>query len=72
MAPKIRASGKYTVSQILEKQYGQAAKTISAVIIILAYIGIVSYQLNGLGFVFSVTTGVSLQMGTIMAALYVF
>lgn len=71
IAPKIRAFGKYTISQILETQYGQGAKVLSAIIIILAYIGIVSYQFKGLAFVLNVTTGVSVELGTIIAAVLI-
>lgn len=71
MAPKIRSFGKYTVSQILETQYGQGAKVLSAIIIILAYIGIVSYQFKGLAFVLYVTTGISVEIGTIISAVVI-
>ena len=68
IAPQIRNFGKYTVSQILETKFGQGAKSLSAVIIILAYLGIVSYQFKGLGFVLNVTTGISTETGTLIAA----
>lgn len=71
IAPKIRAFGKYTVSQILEDQYGQGAKVLSAIIIIIAYIGIVSYQFKGLAFVLNVTTGISVEMGTIISGVLI-
>ena len=71
IAPKIRAYGKYTISQVLEDQYGQAAKVLSAVIIILAYVGIVSYQFKGLGFVLNATTGMPVEIGTMIAAVLV-
>jgi len=71
IAPRIRSYGKYTVSQILESQYGQGAKVLSAVIIILAYIGIVSYQFKGLAFVLNVSTGIPVGTGTIIAAILI-
>jgi len=71
IAPRIRRFGKYTVSQILEAQYGQGAKVLSAVIIILAYIGIVSYQFKGLAFVLKVTTGIPVATGTIISAVLI-
>jgi SSS family solute:Na+ symporter len=71
IAPKIRAFGKYTISQVLEDQYGQGAKVLSAIIIILAFIGIVSYQFKGLAFVLNVTTGISVEAGTIVAAVLI-
>ncbi|MBT4090904.1 MAG: sodium:solute symporter family protein [Deltaproteobacteria bacterium] len=71
IAPRIRRFGKYTVSQILETQYGQGAKVLSAIIIILAYTGIVSYQFKGLAFVLNVTTGIPVATGTIIAAVLI-
>ena len=71
ISSKIRSFGKYTVSQILEEQYGQGAKLLSAIIIILAYIGIVAYQFKGLAFVLNVTTGVSVEMGIIISAVLI-
>ncbi|MBU3914188.1 sodium:solute symporter family protein [bacterium] len=71
IAPKIRDFGKYTISQVLEEQYGQGAKVLSAFIIILAYVGIVSYQFKGLAFVLNVTTGISVEMGTVISAVLI-
>lgn len=73
IAHKVRAYGKYTVSEILEEKYGSFARVIAAIIIILAFVGIVSYQFKGLGFVLNVTTGISVDLGTILgAALIIF
>jgi solute:Na+ symporter, SSS family len=71
IAPKIRDFGKYTVSQILESQYGQGAKVLSAIIVILAYIGIVAYQFKGLAFVLNVTTDIPVATGTIISAILI-
>lgn len=73
IAPKIREFGKYTVSGILEAKYGQTARLIASIIIILAFVGIVSYQMTGIGFILNVTTGISVDAGTIVgAALIIF
>lgn len=73
VAPKIRAFSKYTVSAILEEKYGSTARNLSSVIIILAYVGIVSYQMKGFGFILNLTTGMSVGLGTtIGAALIIF
>jgi len=73
ISSKIRAYGKYTISEILELKYGNGARLLSAIIIILAYVGIVSYQFKGVGFVLHVTTGISVEAGTIAgAALIIF
>src|SRR5699024_11673699 len=54
LAPKVRSLGKYTVSSILEEKYGEGGRVMAAVIIIVAYIGIVSYQMKGVGFTLDV------------------
>lgn len=51
LAPKIRAAGKYTISEIIEDKYGKEAKLLSSIIIILAFVGILSYQYRGMAFV---------------------
>ncbi|MFB1050286.1 sodium:solute symporter [Paraliobacillus sp. JSM ZJ581] len=68
IAPKIRAFGKYTISGILEAKYGPFARNLASVIVILAYVGIVSYQMTGLGFILNLTTGMSVELGTIIAS----
>ncbi|KUP09595.1 sodium:proline symporter [Bacillus coahuilensis m2-6] len=73
VAPKIREFGKHTVSGILEAKYGSSARNLSSFIIILAYVGIVSYQMKGFGFILNLTTGMSVGLGTaIGAALIIF
>ncbi|MGR3764196.1 sodium:solute symporter family protein [Rossellomorea sp. NS-SX7] len=73
VAPKIRAFGKYTVSGILEEKYGKHSRNLASVIIILAYVGIVSYQMKGFGFILNLTTGMSVETGTMIgAALIIF
>ena len=71
IAAKIRNYGKYTVSEILEIKYGPIARMMAAVIIILAYVGIVSYQYKGIGFILHMATGVSVETGTIIGAVII-
>ncbi|MGP4062009.1 sodium:solute symporter family protein [Halobacillus sp. H74] len=71
IAPKIREFGKYTVSGILEEKYGKTSRTIASIIIILAFVGIVSYQMTGLGFILNLTTGISVETGTIIGAVMI-
>ncbi|SDL89372.1 sodium:solute symporter family protein [Sediminibacillus halophilus] len=71
IAPKIRQFGKYTVSGILEDKYGTTARMIASIIIILAFVGIVSYQMTGLGFILNLTTGMSVEVGTIIGAILI-
>ncbi|PAV27973.1 sodium:proline symporter [Virgibacillus profundi] len=70
-APKIRAFGKYTISGILEEKYGVTARNLASIIVLLAYVGIVSYQLKGFGFILNLTTGMSVEIGTIIAAVLI-
>ncbi|RYG72553.1 sodium:solute symporter family protein [Lentibacillus lipolyticus] len=71
IAPRIHQFGKYTVSGILEAKYGQTARMIASIIIILAFVGIVSYQMTGIGFILNVTTGISVETGTIVGAVLI-
>ncbi|MFD1020632.1 sodium:solute symporter family protein [Thalassobacillus hwangdonensis] len=68
VAPKIRKFGKFTVSGILEEKYGRTSRNIASVIIILAYVGIVSYQMKGFGFILNLTTGMTVGTGTLIGA----
>lgn len=68
IAPKVRDYGKYTVSELLEIKYGPTARVISSIIIILAFVGIAAYQYTGLGYVLNVSTGISVELGTIISA----
>ncbi|GGK01473.1 sodium:proline symporter [Lentibacillus kapialis] len=71
IAPKVRSLGKYTVSSILEEKYGPSARLLASIIIILAYVGIVSYQIQGVGFILNVTTGLSSQWGVIIGGILI-
>lgn len=71
ISSKVRNYGKYTVAEILEMKYGKVASYFAAVIIILAFVGIVSYQYQGLGYVLYVSTGISVELGTIIAAVII-
>ncbi|WP_049972618.1 sodium:solute symporter family protein [Haladaptatus cibarius] len=71
LAPWIRGYNKYTIPEILEEGIGKEAKAIGLVVIAVAYVGIVSYQFIGLGFVLNVTTGISVETGTLIAAVMI-
>lgn len=71
ISSKIKHYGKHTVAEILEIKYGKWSSLLAAVIIILAFVGIVSYQFQGLGFILSVSTGISPEMGTIIGAVII-
>ncbi|MDV2884221.1 sodium:solute symporter family protein [Alkalihalophilus pseudofirmus] len=71
VAPKIRAFGKFTVAGILEAKYGTTSRNLASLIIILAYVGIVSYQIQGFGFILNITTGMDVSQGTIIGAVMI-
>lgn len=68
LAPKIRGYNRYTIPEILEDGIGIEAKAIGLLIIAASYVGIVSYQFIGLGFVLNVTTGIPVVWGTLIGA----
>lgn len=71
LAPRIRGYDAYTIPEILEEGIGREARLIGLIVIALAYVGIVAYQLTGLAFVLNVTTGISVQTGAIIAAVMI-
>jgi len=68
LADKIRGLAQRTIPDILEMKYGSAARIIGTFIIMLAYVGIVSYQFKGVGFVLNATLGIPVDQGTAIAA----
>lgn len=68
LADKIRGVGSYTVPEILEIRYGPTTRAVASVIILLAFVGIVSYQFTGAGCVLNITTGMPVWLGTLIAA----
>jgi len=71
IAGKIRAYGKYTISGILTSKYGEFSRILSSFIVILAYLGICSYQFKGFGYVLNVSTGISTELGTLIGLLLI-
>jgi Na+(H+)/acetate symporter ActP len=57
-----------TIPEVFEVRYGNAARVLSAVCIILAYVGIVSAQFKAVGFIINLTTGLDVNIATIIAA----
>jgi len=68
ISDRIRAINKHTIPEMLEMKYGPFARALGTIIVVLAYIGIISYQYTGLGFILNVTTGISVEAGTIIGA----
>jgi len=68
---KIRSVSSYTIPQVMEKRYGPAARVITGICIILAYVGIASYQFKGGGYVLNLILGIPIKTGTIITAVLV-
>ncbi|MBC8401839.1 MAG: sodium:solute symporter family protein [Candidatus Marinimicrobia bacterium] len=79
IAGRVRSFGKYTVPEILGVRYGQSARLLSVIALVMAYLVIVSYQYNAGGAVIETVlrnpeTGLSLidaQTATIVAAIFI-
>ena len=78
IAGKVRSYEKFTVPEILGDRFGQSARIISVIALVIAYMVIVSYQYNAGGAVLStiLTDGqgqslISVETGTIIAAVFI-
>lgn len=71
LSQKAREKTKVTIPELIEENYGTTARVILAVFIIVAYIGIVSYQFQAGGLIFNITTGMSVKTGTIISAAFI-
>ncbi|RGY98400.1 sodium:solute symporter family protein [Clostridium sp. AM58-1XD] len=68
VAGKVRQCAKYTIPEIFEARYGKVGSFVSAVCIILAYIGIAATQFKAAGQIINVTTGMDQGLATVIAA----
>ena len=71
LGPIVRKRGKVTTAALIEDRFGTNARVISAVIIALASFSIVSYQLRALGIVLNATTGLSINISTVIACVII-
>lgn len=71
LARRVRALSSYTLPEVLERSYGPWARVLGAVCILLAYVGITSYQFLGGGYVLSLTTGIPVELGSALTAGFV-
>jgi SSS family transporter len=78
VAPKARDYDVYSVPEIIGSRYGQIARLLAVVALVLAYMVIVSYQFNAGGAVLNAILRdhaghplVSVQTGTIIAAAFI-
>lgn len=70
-AGKVRALSRYTVPELLEARFGPSARMVGAVVILLAYVGIIAYQFIGGGYVISLITPLSPGQATVLLAVLV-
>ncbi len=71
VAGRARRFAQYTVPDILEARYNQYARVLGAVTTIIAYTAIASYQFRAGGMVLNIVTGISVDQGIIITAVFV-
>src|SRR5579863_2379660 len=73
IAPRARKFAQFTLPDLLEARYNQAARVLGTVAILFAYVGITSYQFKGGGDVLHLIfpDTVSPQLGTYLIAIFV-
>jgi SSS family solute:Na+ symporter len=65
-ATKVRALSRHTIPELLEIRFGVGVRMVGAVVILLAYVGIVAYQLLGGGYIVSLVTPLSAEQATLV------
>jgi len=71
IAGRVRRFAQYTVPDILEARYNKYARLLGTVVTIIAYTAIVSYQFRAGGMVLNLITGISVDQGIIITAVFV-
>jgi len=71
LAERVRSISKHTIPEVLEVKYGAAARVLAAICILLAYVGITSYQFIGGGYVLNLTTGLPVGVGSAVTAAFI-
>ncbi|WP_110715697.1 sodium:solute symporter family protein [Salinicola acroporae] len=69
LARKMRRSRATTIPGLIEERFGPTARSIASLIILLAYVGIVSYQFTGAGQALNLAFGLPVWQGVVIAAL---
>jgi SSS family solute:Na+ symporter len=67
----IRRTESYTVAEILRRRYGNIANIMASLAIILAYVGIVSYQIRGFGIILNLSTGIKLESAFLISFMFI-
>ena len=68
LAQKMRRSRATTIPGLIEERFGPMARSIASLIILLAYVGIVSYQFTGAGQALNLAFGLPVWQGVLIAA----
>jgi len=71
IAGRARRFGQFTVPDILEARYNKYARILGAITTIVAYTAIVSYQFKAGGMVLNLVTGISVDQGILITAVFV-
>ena len=73
LAGKIRTLGQYTIGDILEERYGKFARLFGAIVLIIAFTTIVSYQFRAGGYILNVITdgNITVALGQTLTAGFV-
>lgn len=71
IAGRVRAFAQYTVPDILESRYNKYARILGTIVTVIAYTAIVSYQFRAGGMVLNLITGISVDQGIIITAVFV-
>ncbi|MCB8889225.1 sodium:solute symporter family protein [Vreelandella malpeensis] len=68
LARKMRLSRATTIPGLIEERFGPAARSIASLIILFAYVGIVSYQFTGAGHALNLAFDLPVWQGVLIAA----
>lgn len=71
IAGNVRKTSKVTIPEIFEARYGTGARILSAVCVIIAYVGIVATQFKASGHIMSLITGIDPDVGMVASAIVV-
>lgn len=71
LSGKIRRMGLTSAADIIESRYGSSARFVATILMLVAYVGILSYQFTGVGFVLNVTLGITTETGTLIALILI-
>ncbi|MCB2230799.1 sodium:solute symporter family protein [bacterium] len=71
IAGRVRKFAQYTVPDILEARYNRYARVLATIVTIIAYTAIVSYQFRAGGMVLNLVTGLPVDTGMVLTALFV-